>query len=137
MANTSTGSLGGGYGGGDLPVSGWRMLYHPKLNKGMAFTRAERDRLNLRGLLPPAELTIDRQVTLELEHLRAKNTDIIVGNTIGEEGSGFSCDTNKVTLFYRDGTREKLPSMTKIDVAHKVLDRVLERVVHVNPIPGA
>lgn len=63
------------------------------------------------------------------QKLKAKNTDIIVGNTIGEKGSGFQCDTNRVTLFYRDGSREELPPMEKSDVAHALLDRVLARVL--------
>ncbi len=55
--------------------------------------------------------------------LRAKNLDIIAGNLIGSPHSGFQADTNEVTLFFRDGTNEPLPAMTKDAVAHTLLDR--------------
>ncbi len=56
-----------------------------------------------------------------------KNLDIIVGNIVGEPSSGFGADTNKVTLFYKDGTQEPLPMMEKDAVAHILLDRILKR----------
>jgi phosphopantothenoylcysteine decarboxylase / phosphopantothenate---cysteine ligase len=58
--------------------------------------------------------------------LAEKNLDIIVGNIVGFPGSGFDADTNTVTLFYKDGTNEKLPQMTKKDVANLILDRVVK-----------
>lgn len=38
-------------------VSGVDMCRHPKYNKGLAFSQEERERLYLRGLLPPAILS--------------------------------------------------------------------------------
>lgn len=54
-----------------------------------------------------------------------KNLDIIVGNLVGGPSSGFGIDTNKVTLFYKDGTKEALPEMQKDEVAHILLDRII------------
>jgi len=61
--------------------------------------------------------------------LAAKNLDIIVGNIVGQPDSGFGTDTNIVTFFYRDGSREDLPSMEKEAVAHLLFDRILEKVM--------
>ena len=63
---------------GKLQVSlcGRALLRNSLLNKGRAFTSRERDEFNLRGLLPWRELTIREQVALELEHLRAKASDL-------------------------------------------------------------
>jgi phosphopantothenoylcysteine decarboxylase/phosphopantothenate--cysteine ligase len=61
------------------------------------------------------------------QKLAEKNLDIIVGNLVGPSNSGFESDTNTVTLFYKDGTVESLPTMDKLEVAHILLDRILSR----------
>lgn len=57
--------------------------------------------------------------------LKEKKLDMIVGNLIGVEDSGFKADTNRVTLFYKDGRTEPLPVMNKLAVANGILDRIL------------
>ena len=59
----------------ELP-RGAALLHDPSLNKGTAFTEAERDALGLRGLLPPRVLTIEEQVERVLENFRRKPTDL-------------------------------------------------------------
>jgi phosphopantothenoylcysteine decarboxylase/phosphopantothenate--cysteine ligase len=54
-----------------------------------------------------------------------KNLDIIAGNLLGDPSSGFGSDTNQLTLFFKDGTREPLPVMEKEEAAHILLDRIL------------
>jgi malic enzyme len=51
---------------------GERMLRDPSQNKDVAFTGAERRQLGIEGLLPPAVLTIQQQVAMELEHIFQK-----------------------------------------------------------------
>jgi malate dehydrogenase (oxaloacetate-decarboxylating)(NADP+) len=51
-------------------------LLDPALNKGTAFTEEERDRLHLRGLLPPRVLSLEQQLGKTLASFRAKPTDI-------------------------------------------------------------
>ena len=60
------------------------------------------------------------------EKLERKNLDIIAGNLLDGESSGFGTDTNKVILFFRNGDKERLPLMDKESVAHILLDRILE-----------
>jgi len=57
--------------------------------------------------------------------LQQKQLDLIVANDITDKKSGFGADTNKVTLISRDGKVEKLPLMTKREVADKILDRAV------------
>jgi malate dehydrogenase (oxaloacetate-decarboxylating)(NADP+) len=62
-----------------IPLHGKRgveLLHDPVLNKGTAFTEAERDRLGLRGLLPPRASTQEIQVARVLENLRRKTSDL-------------------------------------------------------------
>ena len=60
------------------------------------------------------------------QKLIEKNLDIIVGNIVGHPDSGFGADTNTVTLFYKDGTKENLSNMPKDEVANLLLDRILK-----------
>jgi hypothetical protein len=46
--------------------TGWDLLADPLLNKGTAFTEAERDTFGLHGLLPPHIGTLDEQVSRRL-----------------------------------------------------------------------
>lgn len=61
------------------------------------------------------------------QKLADKNLDIIVGNLVGSPDSGFESDTNTVTLFFKDGTAESLPTMDKMEVAHILLDRIVAK----------
>jgi phosphopantothenoylcysteine decarboxylase/phosphopantothenate--cysteine ligase len=58
------------------------------------------------------------------EKLRAKRADMIVGNDVTQEGAGFDVDTNIATIFLRDGREIPLPQMSKLELAHRVLDEV-------------
>lgn len=60
------------------------------------------------------------------EKLERKNLDIIAGNLLDGESSGFGTETNRVILFFRNGDKEILPLMEKESVAHILLDRILE-----------
>ena len=55
---------------------GYDRLKSPELNKGTAFTAAERDQYKLRGLLPARVSTIEAQESRALENLRRKAFDI-------------------------------------------------------------
>ena len=85
---------------------GMQLLHNPILNKGTAFTDAEREDLKLRGLLPPRVCSQDQQMMRVLENLRRKPTDLekyifLVG-----------LQNRNETLFYRtliDNIEELMP----------------------------
>jgi len=57
--------------------------------------------------------------------LAQKNADLIVANDVSAEGAGFDGETNIVTLFSRDSRDLPLARMTKMEVAHRILDEAL------------
>ncbi len=59
------------------------------------------------------------------EKLRKKNLDLIVANNLKEQGAGFGTDTNIVTLLSPTDTVQ-LPLLSKEEVAHRLLDYILE-----------
>jgi malate dehydrogenase (oxaloacetate-decarboxylating)(NADP+) len=71
------------------------LLHDPALNKGTAFTAAERDHLRLRGLLPPRILTQDQQVAKVLENLRS------IGSPLQQHIYLISLQDRNERLFYR------------------------------------
>jgi phosphopantothenoylcysteine decarboxylase/phosphopantothenate--cysteine ligase len=64
----------------------------------------------------------------EMEHARRKlemkNADLIVMNSLKEEEGVFGGEMNTVTFLGRDGKSEKLPRLSKFDVANAILDRI-------------
>jgi len=82
------------------------ILQDPTLNKGTAFTEAERDALGLRGLLPPRIQEQDDQVARVLGNLRKKP------NPLEQYIFLLSLQDRNETLFYRviqDHIEEMLP----------------------------
>jgi phosphopantothenoylcysteine decarboxylase/phosphopantothenate--cysteine ligase len=59
--------------------------------------------------------------------LEAKRVDLVVANDITEPGAGFDVETNHVALVSHEGV-ERLPLMSKREVAGLVLDRVEARL---------
>jgi malate dehydrogenase (oxaloacetate-decarboxylating) len=60
----------------DTALSGYQLLNEPLLNKGTAFTDAERDALDLHGLLPPHVTTLDLQVKRRIDAFHAIGGDL-------------------------------------------------------------
>ena len=58
--------------------------------------------------------------------LESKGLALIAANDITQEDSGFNVDTNRVVIIGRDGLEDALPLLSKYEVGHRLLDRVMD-----------
>jgi phosphopantothenoylcysteine decarboxylase/phosphopantothenate--cysteine ligase len=60
--------------------------------------------------------------------LRAKGVDLMVANDVSAAGVGFDHETNAVTILGADGSRREVGLGSKLQVAHEILDSVVDRL---------
>lgn len=60
-----------------------------------------------------------------LTKLKTKNADLIVLNSLQDEGAGFGHDTNKITIFDRSGNETAFERKPKQQVAKDIVDRIV------------
>lgn len=90
----------------ETTLRGAEVLSTPLLNKGVAFTQEEREELGLKGLLPPAVLTLEEQARRAYEQFSSQPDDLLKNVYLTALH-----DRNEV-LFYRiltEHLREMLP----------------------------
>lgn len=59
-----------------------------------------------------------------LGKLESKNADLIVLNSLNDDGAGFGVDTNKVTIFGRGGSEQAYERKPKQQVAADIVDQI-------------
>lgn len=62
------------------------------------------------------------------EKLANKNLDLIVLNSLKDEGAGFGLDTNKVTIFASDNSTKSLPLLSKQETAEEIKTYILRKI---------
>lgn len=60
-----------------------------------------------------------------LHKLETKNADLIVLNSLNDEGAGFGHDTNKITIFEKGGKEIQYDRKPKQQVAKDIVDRIV------------
>jgi phosphopantothenoylcysteine decarboxylase/phosphopantothenate--cysteine ligase len=63
-----------------------------------------------------------------LGKLQAKNADFIILNSLQDPGAGFGLDTNKITIFGRDGSEQAFETKPKQQVAKDIVDVIIKKV---------
>lgn len=69
-------------------------------------------------------LETDNEMVNAFSKLERKGLDVIVLNSLKDEGSGFEFDTNSVTILKQDGSSNKYPLQSKKEIAHLILDAI-------------
>ncbi len=60
-----------------------------------------------------------------LDKMKKKNADMIVLNSLKDEGAGFGHDTNKVTIFEKSGKEFNFDMKSKTEVAKDIVDTII------------
>ncbi len=60
------------------------------------------------------------------EKLSVKNADMVVLNSLNDDGAGFGHDTNKITIFEKDGNEISFERKIKKQVATDIVDRIVK-----------
>jgi phosphopantothenoylcysteine decarboxylase/phosphopantothenate--cysteine ligase len=78
-----------------------------------------------RQILVGFSIETEDEIKNSKRKLVEKNLDLIVVNNPNVPGAGFEVDTNQVTIIDKRGRTEKLPLLSKKEVAEKVIDKVI------------
>lgn len=60
------------------------------------------------------------------EKVRKKNLDMLVANDVSKSNAGFDVDTNEVTFIYPGDQIVSLPTMSKLDVAERIIQALAD-----------
>ena len=73
-------------------------------------------------------LETENEVENASAKLRAKNFDLIVLNSLNDQGAGFKGDTNQVTIIDRENNKTKFELKSKAEVAKDILNEVNNKI---------
>ena len=73
-------------------------------------------------------LETDNEVVNAREKMHRKNLDMIILNSLRDEGAGFGHDTNRVTIIDRNDNIDKFELKPKHQVASDILNRIISLI---------
>jgi phosphopantothenoylcysteine decarboxylase/phosphopantothenate--cysteine ligase len=85
---------------------------------------AELGALNKRPFLAGFAAETGNLAEFATRKLHGKNADMIIANDVSQADAGFNVDTNRVSLFFRDGRRKECELMPKEMLANVILDQI-------------
>jgi len=71
-------------------------------------------------------LETDNEQENAAKKLKDKNADMLILNSLNDEGAGFGYDTNKVTFFFRNGDKKDVALKSKKLLAKDITDAIIE-----------
>ena len=77
-------------------------------------------------LLVGFALETSNEKAYAIDKLQSKNADMIVLNSLNDEGAGFGVDTNKITIFEKGGKEIAYERKPKQQVARDIVDRIVK-----------
>ncbi len=73
-------------------------------------------------------LETDNEIENAKAKLKRKNLDLIVLNSLQEEGAGFGYDTNRITIIDRNNNIDKFELKSKEEAARDILDKIVSMI---------
>ena len=73
-------------------------------------------------------LETDNELDNAKEKLLRKNLDLIVLNSLNEDGAGFGHDTNKITIIDRNNIIDKFELKSKEEAAKDILKKIVQTI---------
>lgn len=77
-------------------------------------------------LLVGFALETNNEKEYALKKLAEKNADMIVLNSLNDSGAGFGHDTNKITIFDRQGAEHSFATKSKKEVAADIINTIIQ-----------
>jgi len=71
-------------------------------------------------------LETNNEKAYALKKLAEKNADMIVLNSLNDSGAGFGYDTNKITIFDKQGNEYKFDTKSKKEVAADIINTIIQ-----------
>ena len=82
----------------------------------------------LSQILAGFALETDNEIENAREKLMRKNLDLIVLNSLNENGAGFGYDTNKITIIDRYNNIDKFELKSKEEAAKDILNKIVSMI---------
>lgn len=79
-------------------------------------------------LLVGFALETNDEVANAIKKLKSKNLDLIVLNSLNDQGAGFGGTTNKITLIDKNLVQTEFPLKSKADVAIDIMNELLKQI---------
>lgn len=73
-------------------------------------------------------LETENELANAKEKLKSKNLDLIILNSLKDDGAGFGTDTNKVTVIDNGGKKKELPLKMKTEIAHDIVNIIISKL---------
>jgi len=75
-------------------------------------------------------LETEKEIENATVKLKAKNFDMIVLNSLQDEGAGFGYDTNKISVLHKDLTIKDFELKSKDEVANDIIEEMVAKISH-------
>lgn len=100
--------------------------FNIELTKTKDILKSLGEKKKAKQLLVGFALETNNEKEFALKKLKTKNADMIVLNSLNDTGAGFGHDTNKITIFDKQGNEYKFDTKPKKEVAKDIVNTIIQ-----------